>query len=438
MNNKNLEPSKIKNEFSIKGSTATFGGGNEKSRPSEIRGESARETRGSLAWTEKYRPKKLSEIKGQSLVIEKLQALIKYFGIKKKAIILHGPAGTGKTTLAHAIANELNAEIFELNASDLRNKGKLQEVLKPAIEQKSLTKERKIILVDEADGISTVDRGGLTELLSLIETTSYPIIITANDVWNRKLSTLRKKSELIPLKEIDYNIIKDVLFDILRKENLFVNNNVVTSIATRAKGDLRAAINDLQTASKMRDPSLITFDERNKETDIFNALKLIFKGKPTKETLQVFDSVKMPLDEITLWVEENIAIEYKGEALARAYDLLSRADIFKGRIYKQQYWRFLVYKNFFLSYGISASKKETNTNFTSYNKPTRILKIWLNNQRTAKKKSIAQKYAKQVHVGEKRAMREFPIIKQIIKSNPAIQKELRLNEEEIEYLNKVY
>jgi len=62
------------------------------------------------------------------------------------------------------------------------------------------------------------------------------------------------------------------------------------------------------------------------------------------------------------------------------------------------------------------------------------LKMWMNNQRTVKKKSIAQKYAKYVHIGEKRAMNEFPLISKIIKSNPKISKELKLDEEEIEYL----
>jgi replication factor C large subunit len=144
----------------------------------------------------------------------------------------------------------------------------------------------------------------------------------------------------------------------------------------------------------------------------------------------------MSTDEIILWVEENIPAEYQGESLARAYDLLSKVDVFKGRIYKQQYWRFLLYENIFLSYGMSASKKEAkNLGFTSYKKPDRVLKIWLNNQRTAKKKSIAQKYAKYVHVGEKRAMKEFELIKKVIVSNPNIQKELKLSKEEVDYLN---
>jgi len=387
-----------------------------------------------MPWTEKHRPKYFAEVRGQDLAIEKLKTFVKYFGIGKKAIILHGPPGTGKTTLAYATAKEIDSEIFELNASDLRNKIKLQEILKPAIEQKSLLKKGKIILIDEVDGISAVDRGGLIELLSLIEYARYPIIITANDIWDKRLSQLRKKSELVQLKEIDYRTIKDVMIQILRKENRFIKNEILTNIAIKAKGDLRAGINDLQTASNVDDPSKIFFDERNKETDIFNALRLIFKEKPTNDLLRIFDSVNMPIDRILLWIEENISTEYQKEELLKAYDILSKVDIFKKRIYRQQYWRFLIYENILLSYGISAVKQDIKTGFTSYKKPTRVLKIWLNNQKTGKKKSIAKKYATYVHVGEKRIMREFPIIKQIIKSNSNIQKELKLSEEEISYV----
>ena len=389
-----------------------------------------------MQWTEKYRPKFFGDVRGQSLAVERVKEFARHRGGLKKALILHGPPGTGKTALAYVAANEINSEIFELNASDLRNKERLNEVLKPAIEQKSLSKENKIILVDEVDGISVVDRGGLTQLISLIESTTYPIIITANSIWGKKFSALRRKAELIQLKEIDYKTIKDVMIFILRKEKNFVDNDILTNIAIKAKGDLRAAINDLQIIAGMDEPSDI-LDERNKETDIFSALRLIFKGKPTNDMLKVFDSVNMPIDEIILWVEENIPTEYQGESLARAYDLLSKVDVFKGRIYKQQYWRFLLYEYIFLSYGIASSKKEAkNLGFTSYKKPDRILKIWLNNQRTAKKKSIAQKYSKYVHVGEKRAMKEFDLIRKVINSNPQIQKELRLSEEEVGYLKK--
>jgi replication factor C large subunit len=395
-----------------------------------------------MQWSEKYRPKKFEDIKGQDEALKEIKKFIEYFNLgkltktSKRVLIFHGPPGTGKTTLPYVVANETNSEIFELNASDLRNREKLREILKPSLEQKSLTKKGKIILVDEIDGISGYyDEGGIQELFSLIQLTPYPIIITANDIWNKKLSLLRKRAQIVQLKEIGYKTIKEVMIKILREENQFINNDTLTDIAIKAKGDIRAAINDLQSISKLKDPSSLTFDERNKETDIFNALRLIFKGKPTNETLRIFDSLNMTTDEIILWIEENIPAEYQGEELLKAYEALGKVDIFRGRIYKQQYWRFLVYENILLSYGVSASKKNIKTGFTSYKKPTRVLKIWLNNQRIAKKKSIAQKYAKYVHVGKKRALREFPIIKEILKSNPEIQKELKLNEDEVEYLS---
>ena len=394
-----------------------------------------------MQWSEKYRPESFLEIKGQDEAIVKIKKFVEEFHLgkltqrSKKALILHGPPGTGKTTLAYVISKNTNSEIFELNASDLRNRIKLQEILKPAIEQKSLVKKNKIILVDEVDGISAVDRGGLSELLSLIELTSYPVIITANNIWDRKLSSLRRKSEIVQLREINYRTIKEIMIDILRKEKKFIENNALTKIAINAKGDLRAAINDLQTESGITKPGT-HMSERNKETDIFNALRIIFKGKTDNSVLSTFDSVNMSIDEIILWMEKNIPLEYQGEELARAFDLLSKVDVFKGRIYKQQYWRFLVYENIFLSYGISASKKQTKFGFTSYKKPDRILKIWLNNQRTAKKKSISKKYSRYVHVGEKRAMKEFPMIKNFLK-NPKIQQELRLTEDEVEYIKNL-
>ena len=113
-----------------------------------------------MQWTEKYRPKFFGEVRGQNLAVEKVREFVRYRGGLKKALILHGPPGTGKTALAYVAANEMDAEIFELNASDLRDREKLREILKPAIEQKSLSKSNKVILVDEVDGISAVEEEG--------------------------------------------------------------------------------------------------------------------------------------------------------------------------------------------------------------------------------------------------------------------------------------
>lgn len=383
---------------------------------------------------EKYRAKCFLDIRGQELAIDKLKAFIKTFSINKKAALLYGPAGTGKTSLAYALAQETGSEILELNASDLRNREQLEKILKPATEQQSLTAKNKIILVDEVDGISIADRGGLPELLSLIEKTHFPMVITANDIWQQKFNLLRQKAELIQLKNLPYSIIFSIIRDVSEKEGLEIPLETLKSIAIKARGDVRAALNDLQSVIELNKPGEL--DERDKEDDIFNVLRRVFKEKSSPRLLEVYDTVNMPLDDIFLWVEENIPNEYKGSELQRAFDLLSHADVFRGRIHRQQHWRFLVYENALLSAGIASAKPEARNGFTSYKRSGRILKIWLNNQRTAKKKSISIKYASLCHISIKRAMHDFPVIKQIILSNNKIQKQLKLEDDEIEYLEK--
>ena len=244
-----------------------------------------------MTWVEKYRPKLLSGVEGQESAIAKIKEFLENFKkSNKKAIVLQGPPGVGKTTLAIAAANGENYEIFELNASDFRSKEKLEQVLRPALEQQSLSKKGKIILLDEVDGISGTDRGGIPELLRLVDITTYPIIMTANDIWDQKFSDVRKKCELISLEEISYKITKDILIKILRNEKKFLSNDILTSIAIKSKGDLRAAINDIQTLADAEEPTMEMVDERNKEISIFNALKRI---KLTTGEIEIsFDDTK--------------------------------------------------------------------------------------------------------------------------------------------------
>jgi replication factor C large subunit len=386
----------------------------------------------SLPFIEKYRVKKFSDIKGQDIAIQEVINFYKRFPMKK-ALILNGPVGTGKTSIVLALAKEYNIELFELNASDLRNRISLDEILKPSTEQKSLFKKGKLILMDEADGITASDKGGLPELLVLIDRTSFPIIITANDIWDRKFNLLRRKCQIVNIKEVKQEIIFEIINNVLNKENKTIKPETLNLIAQKSRGDVRAALNDLQTIITLGEEAYVSEQaEREKEESIFDILKQIFQNPTDKNIINVYDNTKIELNEIVLWIEENIPVEYSGQALFKAQEALSKSDVFKGRIYRQQYWRFLVYQNFFLSAGISSATKLKYNKFTSYKRPTRILKIWLSNQKNAKKKSIIAKYSQRCHLSKRKANKESFLLPFIL--NQQAQKKLDLNEKEKEYL----
>lgn len=390
------------------------------------------QTNQSLA--EKYRIRKYLDIIRQDAAIEEVKKFLKEFP-KKKALILYGSAGTGKTSLALAAAKENNFETLELNSSDLRNRAQLEAVLKPATEQTSLFKKGKILLVDEVDGVTGTDIGGIPELIRLVESTKFPIIMTCNDVWQTKLAQLRQKCKLVEMKSLQTSTILEIIKQIAIKEGIKKDDEFLKKIAIKSQGDIRAALNDLQSYANTPDIKVDIDEKRDVEDNIFNILRKIFKER--QPFLDIFDTTKMSLDEILLWLEENIPKEYRNESLAKAYQALGNADIFRGRIYRNQSWRFLVYQNIFQSAGISFAKKtQMPQSFTKYEPPKRILKIWLNNQKMEKKKTIAKKYARFVHCSTKRALQEFPMIKIIIKNNPEVKKTLKLNEDEIDFLNK--
>src|SRR3989344_8756141 len=138
-----------------------------------------------VPFTFKYAPKTSAEIVGQEKALAELRDFIINYPKKKyRAAILHGPIGTGKTSSVYALAKELNYDLLELNSSDMRNAEKINSFLSSALGQQSLFFRPKLILVDEIDNLSGAkDRGCIPEIVKAIEKSLFPVIMTANDIY---------------------------------------------------------------------------------------------------------------------------------------------------------------------------------------------------------------------------------------------------------------
>ncbi len=396
---------------------------------------------------QKYRPKSTKDIEGQDEQISKLQDfIVNYQKQKKKAALIYGSSGVGKTSSVCSIAQEIGYEVIEVNASDFRNAEQINQKVGNAIKQRSLFAPGKIILVDDVDGLSgQQDRGGLQEIIRLMEKSTFPIILTVQDPFDNKFSTLRSKSNMIHFNSLDHNSIFKILKRIAEKEKIGYDEETLKSFARRSGGDARGAINDFQTITQgkkeLKKEDFEDISDRVRTEKIMTALNKIFKTTDMKIAINALENVEEDTSEQFLWIDENLPKEYTNpKDLARAYDMISKADVFNRRIRRWQHWRFLVYVNALLSAGIASAKDEKYRNFVEYKPTGRILKIWWANQKQAKKKAIAEKIASKTHSSKKDILKNtisyIPLMFKNKEMKKSIISELDLNEEEIEWVEK--
>ncbi len=397
----------------------------------------------SYPWIKKYVPETPADIIGQDAALRKINNFIAVKP-KGKALFLHGPIGSGKTSSVQAIAKEKNLELVEINASDSRNKKAIESLLGTAVKQVSLFSKGKIILVDEIDGISGVkDRGAVTAIKNIIKKSSFPIIMTANNAHTDKLKDLRKISVLVEFVHLDTKVIFNHLKNICKKEKIKFEESSLETLATSCNGDLRAAINDLQTFSSdgKFDPKSSEFLLQREQKDVIqNALFKVYKTFKPEVSLASFNVLDINIDKIMEWVEYNTPKEYtKIKDLANAFENISLADVYKGRIRRWQYWRFLVYMYQLLSIGVSLSKEKKYSETPEYTRSKKGLSIWMYNMKTAKKKSIAAKLAEVLHLSKKQAYVYVDYLKFMLQDKKLKDKliqELDLEISEVEWLLK--
>jgi replication factor C large subunit len=395
-------------------------------------------------FTTKYTPQNETQVFGQQKAVAELKDFIVNYKTKRqKAALIYGPIGNGKTSSVYALAKQLDYDLLEINSSDLRNQANMGSFLNSAIGQQSLFFKPKLILIDEIDNISGVkDRGCIQALTKAIEKSTFPVILTANDPYNSKFKALRKACQMIEFHKLEYRTIANVLTDVCKKEKIEFEEKAINSLARQVDGDLRGALIDLQISSL--DKSFMFADtsklsDRKRTDSIINALRIIFKSSSVENALPALNDLDIKMDEIFLWMDANLPKEYlDARSLAKAYEHLARADQFRGRIRKQQHWRFIVYIYSLLTAGISSAKTERNPLFVPYKPTMRLLRIWQAKMKFAKKKDIAEKLAMATHTSKKVALQQIPYFQEMFKHGDcsAIANELDLSKEEVEWMKK--
>lgn len=401
-----------------------------------------------IPWIKKYAPKNSAEIINQTEAVQKIKEfLIKFPNINKKALLLYGPPGVGKTSSVYAIAREMNYEVVEMNASDVRSARKVHQILDEAIKGKPFFHKGRIILIDEVDGMSgKEDRGGLGALINIVGESKWPIIFTANDPWDPKFKKLRDICELVEFKKLSTLDIYKALKRIAISEKLDVDDNVLRILAERSQGDLRSAINDLQTLANLgrkitiKDLDILGYRER--EITIFQALGQMFKASTITSATIPFSNVDMDPKEIEPWIEENISNEYeKIDEIFKAYDWMSKADVFYSRIFRRQYWGLLKYYTTLMYAGVALAKKERYKKFTRYKMPEYIRKLSMTKDLREHMEKIAMDLKPKLHASTKR-IREiyFNTLIYLFRKKPELAKKyaeiLGLKQSEITYLSE--
>lgn len=394
-------------------------------------------------WVEKYRPQTLKDFQGSTKTVNKVRGWAEDWNSdqKKKALLLHGPPGVGKTSLVYALANDLDRELFETNASEARTKDAVKSKLEQAVKQRSFTGKDKIILIDEVDGMGRGDRGGKKVINQLLKETKFPIILTANDQYASGMQSIRNKCTVIELGNVHTNSVAARLRQICEKEGVEYEDGAMKAIARRANGDMRSAINDLEGLArkgKVTREDVKGLGYRETERGIFETLKIIFKTSTARTASNATDGLDEDYDTLFEWVRENVPKEYKKpQDLARAYDNLSLSDLFRGRMMKNQDWNLLKYVYAFMTVGVALSKEEKYKGWTKYGYPSKIRRMGQSRAARSKRDSIGEKVGDELHISVTEATDMIPLLQLLFEDEEwkeNIVSELQLEDKEVEFI----
>ncbi len=346
-----------------------------------------------MMWSEKYRPQKIADMMGNEDVRTKF---VEWFGKWKKGtkpLLLVGPPGIGKTTLANLAAKHFEYDMISLNASDVRNKKRIQEILNPLLGSSSLL-GRPMIFVDEVDGIyGRADYGGAEALIQILKEPTIPIILAANTEVSTKMKSIKKAVKTIHLRPIPPRLLQLYLKKILQNENAKLSPGNLIKIVTESRGDIRSMINSTQAFVTGFEPST---EKSFESLDIETAVNAFFKANSEDEARMVLYSLRIdPREKINAFYSSIITSKITKEQMTKILPILSEADLLYGKIMKTQEWRLLRYLDEIL---MKLYHKNSTIRYSQYNLSWPLL----NRLRWDGKsiKSLASIMAKKMHISK--------------------------------------
>ena len=342
-------------------------------------------------WSEKYRPKSLLEMIGNE---EAKESFVNWLGkwVKgTKPLLLIGQAGIGKTTIATLGAKQFGYDLIGLNASDVRSKQKIQEILDPVLGNAGLVGKPTIFL-DEVDGIhGRSDYGGVEALVEILKEPTVPIVLAANSDTSDKMKTIKKVTTTIKFRPLPPRLLRFYLEEILRREGMSLKIGNIIKLVIDSRGDIRSMLNSAQALVTGFEPQT---DRSFETTNVEESINSFFKAKSVDEARTILYSLRIdPQEKINAFYSSVITSAISKDLLKDMLDVISEADMLYGKIVRNQEWRLLRYLDSIL---LGLYKKGAAVRYSQFNLPWPLL----NRLRWDGKaiKELTARLAKQMHV----------------------------------------
>lgn len=294
-------------------------------------------------WSEKYRPQNISDMIGNE---ESRSSIIEWFTKWKKGtkpLLLVGPPGIGKTTIAYLTAKQFQYDMVGLNASDVRSKSRINEILSPVLGNVSIL-GIPMIFIDEVDGIhGRGDYGGAEALIEILKEPTVPIVLAANSDTSDKMKSIKKVVKTISFKPIPPRLMKIYLENILKKENVTLSPGSIIKVIDRSRGDVRSMINLTQSLVTGFNPQT---EKSFESINVEDGINTFFKANSLDEARGVLYSMQIdPKLKIDAFYSSIVTSNLDNQTLAKLLEIISEADMLYGKIMQTQNWRLLRYLN---------------------------------------------------------------------------------------------